>query len=270
MEPDYDVVESLIAHIREHQMGQPTLGELSVIAGMSQSHLQRVFQRWSGVSPKRFLQFLTADAARNMLRTDASVLNTAYEVGLSGPGRLHDLMVSVDAMTPGEIKAGGADLTIHYGVHDSPFGQVFIANTQRGICAINFDPTEGLARLAVDFPHAMRVEDPSVTEPLARRVFGGMTIDVPLSVLVKGTNFQVKVWEALLRIPEGTTTTYGNIAQAIGRPTAVRAIGSAVGKNPIGYLIPCHRVLRADGGLGGYHWGESRKAAVLTREAAAS
>lgn len=270
MEPDYNIVESVIAHIREHQMDQPTLGELSVIAGISESHLQRVFQRWSGVSPKRFLQFLTADAARNMLRTDATVLDTAYEVGLSGPGRLHDLMVSVDAMTPGEIKAGGAGLTIHYGVHDSPFGQVFIANTQRGICAINFDPTEGLVRLAVDFPQAMRVEDPSVTEPLARWVFGGMKIEVPLSVLVKGTNFQVKVWEALLRIPEGTTTTYGDIGQAIGRPTAVRAIGSAVGKNSIGYLIPCHRVLRADGGLGDYHWGESRKAALLTREAAAS
>jgi AraC family transcriptional regulator of adaptative response/methylated-DNA-[protein]-cysteine methyltransferase len=270
MEPDYDTVARLIAHIRDHQLDQPTLSELSVIAGLSESHLQRVFQRWSGVSPKRFLQFLTADAARNMLRTDATVLDTAYEVGLSGPSRLHDLMVSVDAMTPGEIKAGGAGLTMYHGVHDSPFGQVFIANTDRGICAINFDPAEGLSRLAIDFPHAARIEDRSITEPLAQRVFGGMEIDVPLSVLVKGTNFQVKVWDALLRIPEGTTTTYGDIAKAIGRPTAVRAIGSAVGKNPIGYLIPCHRVLRADGGLGGYHWGESRKAAVLTREAAAS
>lgn len=270
MEPDYDIVERLIWHIREHRLDQPTLAELSEIAGMSESHLQRVFQRWSGVSPKRFLQFLTADAARDMLRSDATVLDTSYEVGLSGPGRLHDLMVSVDAMTPGEIKAGGSGLTIHYGVHDSPFGDVFIAHTQRGICSINFIPEQGLSRLAIDFPNATRVEDVTVTQPIAEAVFGGLHPEGSLSVLVKGTNFQVKVWEALLNIPDGHTTTYGSIADAIGRPKAVRAIGSAVGRNPIGYLIPCHRVLRSDGGLGGYCWGESRKSAILTREAAAS
>ena len=154
MEPDYDIVEQLIWHIRENRLNQPTLAELAAIAGLSESHLQRVFQRWSGVSPKRFLQHLTAGAARDMLRTDATVLDTAYEVGLSGPGRLHDLMVSVDAMTPGEIKAGGTGLTIHYGVHASPFGSVFIANTERGICAINFSPPEGLSRLE-DEGHAL-------------------------------------------------------------------------------------------------------------------
>jgi AraC family transcriptional regulator of adaptative response/methylated-DNA-[protein]-cysteine methyltransferase len=268
MEPDYDIVERLIWHINKNRLDQPTLSELASIAGLSESHLQRVFQRWSGVSPKRLLQYLTANAARDMLRTNATVLDTAYEVGLSGPGRLHDLMVTVDAMTPGEIKAGGAGLSIHYGVHDSPFGPVFIANTERGICSINFNPEEGLSRLEADFPHAVRTEDQSATSLIARQVFGGLQPEGSLSVLVKGTNFQVKVWEALLRIPDGEATTYGTVANAIGRPTAVRAIGSAVGKNPIGYLIPCHRVLRADGALGGYRWGEPRKSAILTREAA--
>ena len=270
MEPDYDIVERLIWHIRENRLNQPTLAQLASIAGLSESHLQRVFQRWSGVSPKRFLQHLTASAARDMLRTNATVLDTAYEVGLSGPGRLHDLMVSVDAMTPGEIKAGGAGLTIHYGVHTSPFGPVFIANTERGLCSINFSPPEGLSRLEADFPNAERIEDTKATASVAQQIFGGLAPVGPLSVLLKGTNFQVKVWEALLQIPDGEATTYGTIATAIGRPTAVRAIGSAVGKNPIGYLIPCHRVLRSDGALGGYRWGESRKSAILTREAAAS
>lgn len=274
--PDYRRIEQAIAYLAEHALEQPSLDDVAEHIGLSSYHFQRLFKFWAGVSPKRFLQYLTIENAKRLLRDSVSVLDTALDVGLSGPGRLHDLFVSVEAMTPGEFKSQGKDLRISYGFHATPFGECLLAVTPRGICRLAFvDPetrSVALDELEETWRESTLVEDQNAGKDAVKIIFSqtrGQT-EAPLKVLLRGTNFQVKVWEALLRIPEGTVASYSSLAGAVGHPGAHRAVGTAVGHNPIGYLIPCHRVLRANGDIGGYHWGTTRKRAILAREAAFS
>lgn len=267
---DYDVVEAAIKYLESQFADQPELADVARHVHLSEAHFQRVFRRWAGISPKRFLQFLTAEHARRLLTASASVLDASYAVGLSGGGRLHDLMINVHAATPGEIKSGGAGIQIVYGVHSSPFGDAFVAVTARGMCALAFispgDPDLPLHELAKRWPNAEIIEDVDGTRPTALAAFGQS--EAPLSLFLKGTNFQIRVWEALLRVPAGRAVTYEDIARDIGQPTAMRAVGAAVGQNPIAFLIPCHRVLRKSGAFGEYHWGAPRKKAILAWESA--
>lgn len=272
---DYTRIEAAILYLDAHRREQPSLGQVAAQVGLSESHLQRLFTRWAGVSPKRFLQFRTAADARALLRAGPSVLDVSYEVGLSGPGRLHDLLVAVDAVTPGEDRAQGAGLEIGYGVHETPFGPCFIAATARGVCSLAFLSEErgadaALAELAERWPRATVREDAGRTAALVQRIFdpAHAADPRPIGVLLQGTNFQLKVWEALLRVPSGQLTTYESIAAAIGAPRAVRAVGSAVGSNPVAFLIPCHRVIRKTGAFGDYRWGATRKRVMLEWEAA--
>jgi AraC family transcriptional regulator of adaptative response/methylated-DNA-[protein]-cysteine methyltransferase len=240
---------------------------------LSESHLQRLFTRWAGISPKRFLQFQTVAHARSLLAESHSLLDTTYEAGLSSASRLHDLFVTIDAVTPGEFKRAGDGLTIEWGAHETPFGECVIGVTPRGICGLNFalaDGTAGaLARLEDTWEGARMIENPGATRYAVEQIFGVASGSrAPLAVLVKGTNFQLKVWEALLRIPLGAVATYEDIAVATGSPRAVRAVGSAVGQNPVSYLIPCHRVIRKTGAFGNYGGGIARKRAMLTWESA--
>lgn len=271
---DYTVVERAIRFIEANRRSQPELADVAAHVGLSEFHLQRLFARWAGISPKRFLQYLTAESARELLRASRPVLEVAHEVGVSGPGRLHDLAVRVHAMTPGEVARSGAGLDIRYGVHESPFGPCLIAQTARGVCALRFLGDEGadatLAELREEWTGATFSEDRAATVATRDRIFApdAQRNGEGLSVLVKGTNFQVRVWEALLRVPPGRVTTYGQVADWIGNPRAVRAVGSAVGGNPVAYLIPCHRVIRKSGAVGGYRYGSARKRAMLAWEAA--
>jgi AraC family transcriptional regulator, regulatory protein of adaptative response / methylated-DNA-[protein]-cysteine methyltransferase len=271
---DYRRIEKAITYLEEHALEQPSLDEVAEHIGLSSYHFQRLFKSWAGVSPKRFLQYLTIENAKKLLRDSVSVLDAALDVGLSGPGRLHDLFVSVEAMTPGEFKAQGKDLIISYGFHGTPFGECLLAVTPRGICHLSFvDPeTRALAlgELRATWQDSTFVEDQSAGREIIKQIFGQTRSkdQTPLKVLLKGTNFQIKVWEALLKIPDGTAVSYGSLAKAVGRPKAHRAVGTASGHNPVGYLIPCHRVLRANGDIGGYHWGTARKRAILAREVA--
>lgn len=271
---DYRRIEQAIIYLEEHALEQPSLEEVAEHIGLSPYHFQRLFKSWAGVSPKRFLQYLTIENAKNLLRDSFSVLDTALDVGLSGPGRLHDLFVSVEAMTPGEFKSQGKDLHISYGFHATPFGECLLASTPRGICSLAFVDSEtrfaALNELRTNWREATLIENQNAGKDAVKMIFGQKQnlSQAPLKVLLRGTNFQVKVWEALLRIPEGAVVSYGSLADAIGHPGAHRAVGTAAGHNPIGYLIPCHRVLRANGEIGGYHWGAIRKKAILAREAA--
>jgi AraC family transcriptional regulator of adaptative response/methylated-DNA-[protein]-cysteine methyltransferase len=270
-ELDYVRVAKAIRYLEENFRRQPELAEVAAAVAISEYHFQRLFRRWAGVSPKRFLQFLTADYARALLRQSATVLDAAFEAGLSGPGRLHDLLVSVDAVTPGETRRRGAGMTLRYGVHPTPFGPCLIAASDRGICSLSFvEPAErerAVEDLARRWEHARLAEGPAATAPLVERIFGGGG-EEPLTLHLRGTNFQIRVWEALLRIPEGTVATYGRVADGVGEPAAVRAVGTAVGRNPVAFLIPCHRVIRNTGAFGGYAWGLTRKRAMLGWEAA--
>ena len=253
--------------------GHLTLDEIAAEMNLSPAHFQRVFSRWVGISPKRFQQYLTLGHAKRLLDDRFTTLDTAAEVGLSGGGRLHDLFTRWEAMSPGDYAKRGADLTIFWGWHDSPFGPALIMGTKRGICGIAFSAETGEAAAMDDmvgrWPHATYVEDPVMLRPWALAAFGaadGQLNAAPLYLI--GAPFQIKVWEALLRIPTGHVTTYGEIAKSIGNPKAVRAVGTAVGRNPVSWLIPCHRAVRASGGLGGYHWGLPVKRAMLAFEAA--
>lgn len=247
---------------------------LEVLAGrmaMSPAHFQRVFTQWVGVSPKRYQQYLALDHARSLLRDRFTTLQTADAVGLSGSGRLHDLFVTWEAMSPGSYAGGGSGLTIRWGWFDSPFGPALVMGTERGVCGLGFAAETGaeptMADLRARWPNATYVEDPTDLRPMAEAAFGprrGQNVSLALI----GAPFQLKVWEALLRVPSGHVTTYAEIARTIGHPQAVRAVGTAVGRNPISLLIPCHRALRKSGGLGGYHWGLPVKRAMLAREAA--
>lgn len=271
---DYRRIEKAILHLERNFPSRPGLAEVARAAGLSPCHFQRLFTRWAGISPKRFLQFLAAERARNSLRGSATVLDAAFEAGLSGPGRLHDLVVNVYAVTPRELKEEGAGLAIRYGMAPTPFGDCLLAATDRGICALSF-PGEGREEEAVgdlrrEWGNATLVADPETAGALARRIFdpARRADRSPLCAVVRGTNFQVRVWEALLRIPPGRTASYEAVAAAAGSPGAVRAAGSAVARNPVAFLIPCHRVIRKTGAFGNYHWGAGRKQAILAWEAA--
>ncbi len=275
---DYDTVARAIRFLREAYREQPSLDEVASHVGLSASHFQRVFTRWAGVSPKRFLQFLTAEDAKERLRRSESVLQASFGAGLSGPARLHDLLVNTEAVTPGEMKSGGAGIRIDWGVHETPFGPALIGVTDRGVCHLTFlesDDLEGgraFEAMRADWPGAeLRQMDRRTGEVMVRifRFGSPPSDDASLSLLLKGTNFQLRVWTALLRIRPGHLTTYSRLASGLGKPGGARAVGSAVGRNAIAYLIPCHRVIREDGGLGGYRWGEERKGVMLGFEAAA-
>lgn len=269
---DYDRVASAIRYIAERRLEQPTLEEVADAMGLSPFHAQRVFTRWAGLSPKRFLGFLTVEHAKALLRSAESVMGTAYEVGLSGSSRLHDLFLTFEAMTPGEYKAAGADLTLRYGVHDTPFGEALFVATDRGLTRLAFLADQGLEEALLearaDWPLSRFIEDPAATRHLAQAAFALRNPDRPLPLVLKGTPFQIQVWRALLRIPEGVTVTYGDLAASVGRPGGARAIGRACATNRIGVLIPCHRIIRDTGALGGYHWGIERKQAMLAWETA--
>ncbi len=267
---DYQRIETAIRFLETRYQDQPSLDEVADIAGLSPYHFQRLFKRWAGVSPKRFLQYLTVNHARHALRDGSSVLDTTYETGLSGPGRLHDLFVAVDAMTPGEFKSGGAGLEIRYGVHETPFGNALIGVTERGVCGLEFVPDgeASLDRFRRHWPRARWDRDGEHTAAVIHRIFGNARERRPVTLLLRGTNFQLKVWEALLAIAPGTVTSYSDLAVAINRPRAERAVASAVAANLVAYLIPCHRVIRKDGTLGGYRWGVDRKRTMLAWEQA--
>ena len=266
---DYAVVRRAIAFVCERWRAQPEIDAIAAAAGVSASELHHLFRRWAAITPKAFLQALTLEHARRLLRDSASVLDVSFEVGLSGPGRLHDLFVTHEAMSPGEWKSGGDGLTMSYGFHPSPFGTALVMTTQRGLAGLAFaDPGEeqvALADMKGRWPKANIVEDRARTAPLARRIFdtGLWRADRPLRVVLIGTDFEVRVWETLLKIPMGRATTYSDIATKIGATRAARAVGAAVGKNPLSFVVPCHRVLGKDGALTGYHWGLTRKRAML-------
>jgi AraC family transcriptional regulator of adaptative response/methylated-DNA-[protein]-cysteine methyltransferase len=266
---DYARVERAITYLADHWQEQPSLDDVAAHVGRSTFHFQRLFQRWVGVSPKRFLQFVTLEHAKQRLRESATVLEAAFDVGLSGPSRLHDLFVGLEAVTPGQFRSAGKELRIEWGVHDSPFGRCFIAATSRGICALRFQQTgdDLVAMLRGDWQAAVLHRDQKSTALWIQRAFAPHADGDRLSLFVNGTPFQVQVWRALLAIPAGCLTTYQGIARAIGRPAASRAVGNAVGSNPIAWLIPCHRVIRGAGTLGGYRWGVTRKQAMLGWEA---
>jgi AraC family transcriptional regulator, regulatory protein of adaptative response / methylated-DNA-[protein]-cysteine methyltransferase len=269
---DYRRIEKAIAFIEENRERRPDLAEVARVAGLSEFHFQRLFSRMVGISPKRYELFLAKETAKDLLARSENVLDTAYESGLSGPGRLHDLFVTCEAVTPGEYRSRGAGLSITFGFHHSPFGEILLATTDRGICSLAFvEPgarRAAAASLREEWGRADLAEDQAATAPLARRIFeSAPRARAPLSLYLRGTNFQVKVWEALLRIPRGAATTYEQVADGIGEAGAARAVGTAVGRNPVAFVIPCHRVLRKSGEMGGYHWGIARKRLILAWEA---
>lgn len=266
---DYERVERVIRYLEKHHLEQPSLAELAKVAGLSESHFHRLFTRWAGTTPKSFLKFLTAGHARSLLARSGDLLNVSLDSGLSGPGRLHDLFVTFEAMTPGECKAGGDGVEVRYGFHPSPFGTCLIGVTKRGVCYLAFvdgSEVKALAELRRKWPRASLRPSQAATGKAVRRIFfrrKGRKVPVVLA----GTPFQLKVWEALLRIPPGRALSYAGLAGAIGAPKASRAVGTAVASNAIAYLIPCHRVIRGSGGFGQYRWGSARKQAVLAWEA---
>lgn len=265
----YTLIDQAIRYIEANARQQPELKEIASAVGMSEYHFQRIFTRWAGISPKRFMQFLTKEHAKELLDKSENLLDATHQVGLSSLGRLHDLFINTEAVTPGEYKTRGAGLTIRYGIHPTPFGKCLIATTERGICHLGFvEGGEGTSidHLADHWKQAVMIEDYRATAPLVTRIFSSGMPDTPLKLHLRGTNFQIKVWEALLNIPAGAVTTYEHIAAQIGRPNAVRAVGTAVGDNPIAYLIPCHRVIRKSGEFGNYMYGSARKKAILVKE----
>jgi AraC family transcriptional regulator of adaptative response/methylated-DNA-[protein]-cysteine methyltransferase len=262
---DYARIERAILYLDANFQDQPRLSEVARAAGLSEFHFQRLFKRWAGISPKRFLQFVTADYARTLLTESRSALDAACEAGLSSVSRLHDVVVQVHAATPGEIKQRGKGIEIRYGTHTTPFGDCFIAATQRGVCWLSFLPDgDDIQVLLRQWPLAECRPDEALTGRVVERMFGEGT--GPIDLHLQGTNFQVKVWEALLRIAPGTVATYEDIAGVVCTPAATRAVANAVGANRVAYLIPCHRVIRKTGAFGGYRWGVPRNRAMLLWE----
>ena len=271
---DFSRIARAIRYIDEHYREQPRLATVAAHANLSEFHFNRLFRRWAGVTPKQYLAYVTGTAAKEALTSQPSVLDAAYSVGLSGPGRLHDLIVTLDAMTPGELKAQGRGAAIRYGFSPTPFGTALLAATARGVCHLTFvEPGKeqgALQELRQRWPDAQLDRDDSGAQVIAQRIWAQASTDrsparrapTPLKVNVAGTNFQLKVWEALLELGAEANTTYTALARTIGRPGGTRAVGQAVGANPVGWLIPCHNVLRKDGGLGGYQWGADRKRAM--------
>lgn len=272
---DYETVRRVIEMLTLDYRDQPSLEAIAARLNQSPTQLQKVFTRWAGLSPKAFLQAVTLDHAKRLLAEEKlPLLETALELGLSGPGRLHDLFVTHEAMSPGEWKARGGGLTIRYGFHSSPFGQALAMVTERGLAGLAFaDQGEEQAcfeDMASRWPNAAYIEDAAATAPYAARIFdpAKWSCEEPLRVVLIGTDFQVRVWESLLKIPLGRAVTYSDLARDIGQPTASRAVGAAVGRNPISFVVPCHRALGKSGALTGYHWGLTRKRAMLGWEAA--
>lgn len=271
---DYETVRRVIELITLDYREQPSLEAIAAELGQSPTQLQKVFTRWAGLSPKAFLQAVTLDHAKRLLRKEGlPLLETSYEIGLSGPGRLHDLFVTHEAMSPGEWKARGGGLTIRYGFHPSPFGVALVMATDRGLAGLAFadfgDEKACLEDMRCRWPNAAYVEDLEATAPYALRIFdrSQWSAEQPLKVVLIGTDFQVRVWQSLLKIPFGKAVTYSDVANDIGQPTASRAVGAAVGRNPISFVVPCHRALGKSGALTGYHWGLTRKRAILGWEA---
>jgi AraC family transcriptional regulator, regulatory protein of adaptative response / methylated-DNA-[protein]-cysteine methyltransferase len=267
---DYSRIEQAIRYIETNADRQPDLNELAAQVGLSEYHFQRLFTRWAGISPKRFLQFLTREHAKALLAHSSNLLEATYAAGLSGPGRLHDLFVQTEAVTPGEYKSKGAGVDIVYGFHPTPFGECLLALTGRGICFLAFvenDRSAALEQLRQTWPNAGLSESPSRTAPIVKRIFSPDP-SVPIQIHLRGTNFQIKVWEALMRLPPGELTTYQALAELVRSPGAARAVGNAVAHNPLAYLIPCHRVLQKTGYFGNYRYGSSRKKAILGWEMA--
>lgn len=271
---DYDVVRRAVEYISRNVRRQPEVEEIAAATGVSARALTDLFRRWCGLTPKAFLQAVTLDRARRVVAECPNVLDAALELGLSGPGRLHDLFVVHEAMSPGEWKTGGAGLVIRFGFHPSPFGQALAMSTPRGLCGLAFadlgEEAAALADMRSRWPNATYVEDPASTAPLVTQIFDPAAGrgDQPLRIVFIGTDFEIRVWETLLRIPMGRATTYSSIAEHVGSPKAARAVGAAVGKNPISFVVPCHRVIGKSGDLTGYHWGLTRKRAILGWEAA--
>lgn len=285
---DYETVRTVLEHITENWQEQPELDDLSRLTGVATTRLQKTFTRWAGISPKAFLQAVTLDHAKRLLEEGLPLLDTSFELGLSGPGRLHDLFVTHEAMSPGAYKTQGEGLEIRYGFHQSPFGEALIMATDRGLAGLafadengndvrhvgekgtgSFNRAEALADMTKRWPKASYVEDNNYTAPFAARIFNPARwqAEEPLRVVLIGTDFQIRVWEGLLKIPVGTATTYSGLAASLGRPDAPRAVGTAIGRNPISFVVPCHRVLGKSGKLTGYHWGLTRKRAMLGWEA---
>lgn len=264
---DYQTIEKALLYLDANRTRQPELSDVAGAVGLSEYHFQRLFTRWAGISPKRFLQFVTRESARDLLDRSENLLDTTFQLGLSSPGRLHDLFVTTEAVTPGEYKTRGAGLTIRYGLYPTPFGKCLLGLTDRGICHLGFVTTsegDALDELVSYWRQATFVEDHAATAPLVSSIFAlGQEPRLPLHVLLRGTNFQLKVWEALLRIPPGRVSNYEEIAAQIGAPNASRAVGSAVARNPVPVLIPCHRVIRKLGDFGQYRYGAARKKALL-------
>jgi len=270
---DYQRIEQAIFYLENHYKDQPSLEEVAASIGLSEYHFQRVFTRWAGVSPKRFLQFLTKEGAKELLNRSENLLDTTHQIGLSSLGRLHDLFVTTEAVSPGEYKSRGEGVTIRYGLHASPFGKCLIAITERGICHLSFVQTsegDAIDNLVADWKNARMIEDRKSTAAFSEQIFDLGRQTQALNIHLRGTNFQLKVWEALLHVPYGTVTTYEGLAERIGQPTASRAVGTAVGHNPIAVLIPCHRVIRKVGEFGNYRYGSTRKKALLAYESIAA
>ena len=272
---DYALIEQAIRYLAQNFRRQPDLQATADHVGLSEYHFQRLFTRWAGISPKRFVQFLTINYAKELLAESRSLLETTYEAGLSSPGRLHDLFITHEAITPGEYKRQGSGLAIFYGTQATPFGDCLLGVTDRGICSLAFVEAgrhdRALSDLAANWPRARLVRDEERTRPLIDQIFSATTTSSErpsFHLLLKGTNFQVQVWRALLQTAPGTAVAYSDVARLAGRETAVRAVGAAIGRNPIAYLIPCHRVIRQTGDCGAYRWGAPRKKAILGWEAA--
>lgn len=268
---DYKRIETAILYLEEHAHRQPDLKEVAQSMNLSEYHFQRLFRRWAGISPKRFLQVLTVERAKGLMGNSGSLLDVTYQAGLSSAGRLHDLFVNVEAVSPGEFRKKGETLTIRYGFHPSPFGECLVAITDRGVTGVAFVGAGNRGTIVSDlkkqWPFGDIVEDPPATRPYARSIFGPSGPKGGINLFLKGTNFQVQVWKALLRIPQGSVTSYEDIAAGINRPKAVRAVAGAVARNPVAFLIPCHRVIRKTGVVGDYRWGTARKKAILAWEA---
>ena len=269
---DYDRIAAVIRYLDEHHREQPDLARLAEVAGLTPYHFHRLFRSWAGITPKDFLQCLTLAHAKSLLRDGDSVLGASIEAGLSGPGRLHDLCVGLEAASPGEIKAAGDGLRISYGFAASPFGECLIGEAARGICHLAFvdsSPEQSVARLSAQWPGASLSRDDAAARETALNVFARVGVErAPLRAYVKGTAFQVRVWRALLEVEQGSLVTYAQLASTVCGPNAARAVGAALGRNPLAYLIPCHRVIRETGVVGGYRWGDTRKRAMIAWESA--
>ena len=272
MNLDYERIKKAIEFINSNVEEQPLLKDVAECIGLSEAHFQRLFSRWAGVTPKRYLQTITVEHAKKLLQKQKSVLDVSLSLGLSSSSRLHEHFIKLEAMTPGDYKTKGMGLDINYAAHNTPFGNMFIAVTKHGICKLSFideSYEEELIRLKDEWLNANLIHSKTFTKSTIEAIFNiDKRKNNPLSILVSGTNFQIKVWKALLELPSASLSSYSDIAKIIGKPKAYRAVGTAIGQNPIAFLIPCHRVIQQSGKIGGYHWGEIRKHAIHAWEVA--